>query len=325
MLNRLRAGAAEGACGVTITRLDALDRLALNTTLMFGRMEYKLQTIREVYQRAGGDWNMTFFVMFLRTLGDVTNREAYMRLAWKVTCSSVLHERSSVAAIEALLLGCSGLLKCYPEDRYTRSLAAEFAHLSHKYSIEPMSADEWSLRRVLPMNHPALRLAQTAAFFAAHDMACSEAVECRTADDVEKLFGNVAASDCRLSHFAPGDEPEDMLKRLGRTKMALLGINLVAPMQFAYGELTGNEEVRERAMELLENIAAEDNRYMRRWAAYGAEPQNAFESQALLELALSYCDRGRCEECPLGRKLLKKTVEGTDDGPTGESIGLRSL
>lgn len=96
-------------------------------------------------------------------------------------------------------------------------------------------------------------------------------------------------------------------------------------MQFAYGRVTENERIRERAMDLLESIAAEDNRYMRRWAAYGAEPQSAFESQALLQLSTAYCDPKRCEECPAGRRILRSDVTDADAAATvAESMGMRS-
>ena len=166
-----------------------------------------------------------------------------------------------------------------------------------------MSAGEWNLHRINPLNHPVLRLAQAAAFFSECEFVCRDALACRTADDVARLFG-AEASDYWMTHFTPGNEGSQLPKRIGRTKSALIGINLVAPLQFAYGRLTENEQIRERAMDLLESIEAEDNRYMRRWAAYGVVPANAFDSQALLQLSTSYCEGRRCEECPLGRMIL---------------------
>ena len=324
MLNRLRAGAATGGCGARISRMDALERLNLHSQLLFERLEYKLDTVREIFDRTGSNWNMTFFVMFFRTLGDASNREPFMRLAWKVTCNAVLHERGSLTAVEALLLGASGLLESYPQDDYISTLRAEYAHLSHKYSVERMSAEEWNLHRINPMNHPVLRLAQAAAFFTQNEFVCRESLECRTAEDVGRLFG-AEASDYWLTHFTPGTAGGEVPKRIGRTKASLMGINLVAPLQFAYGRVTADEQMRERAMDLLESIEAEDNRYMRRWAAYGVVPANAFDSQALLQLATSYCDRQRCEECPLGRLILRESeaAERSTERET-ESIGLRS-
>ena len=324
MLNRLRAGAATGACGAWITHMENMERMTLMSTLMFERLENKFFTVRDIFERSGCNWNTTFFVMFFRTLGDASNREAFMRMAWQATCSAVLHERSELKSVEALLLGTSGLLKIYPADDYIRSLEAEFGYLSHKYGIRPMSADEWNLRRINPLNHPVLRMAQAAALFTGNEFIFRDSMACRTADEVDKLFG-AEASDYWLTHFTPGCDGREIPKRIGRAKAALIGINLVAPMQFAYGRVTASEAVRERAMDLLESIEAEDNRYIRRWAAYGAAPDSAFGSQALLQLATAYCDAGRCEECPLGRRILRDAVENERwTAAAAESTGMRS-
>ena len=47
------------------------------------------------------------------------------------------------------------------------------------------------------------------------------------------------------------------------------------------------------------------------WAAAGAAPRNAFESQALLQLATEYCAAERCAECPVGRRILQKIADGS--------------
>ncbi len=59
------------------------------------------------------------------------------------------------------------------------------------------------------------------------------------------------------------------------------------------------------ALTLLERLPAEDNRYMRNWRNTGVMIRNAFESQALLQLATEYCPAKRCTECPVGRRILQ--------------------
>ena len=89
----------------------------------------------------------------------------------------------------------------------------------------------------------------------------------------------------------------------------IIGINLVSVLQFAYGSYTGREALRDSALTLLERLPAEDNRYMRAWQAAGVRPRNAFESQALLQLATEYCAARRCAECPVGRRIAKSLAE----------------
>ena len=96
-------------------------------------------------------------------------------------------------------------------------------------------------------------------------------------------------------------------KRIGAFKANIIGINLVAVLQFAYGSYTDNEQLHENALSLLELIQPENNRYIRTWCDAGVPaPANAFESQALLQLAKVYCPEHRCAACPIGRRILDK-------------------
>ena len=80
-------------------------------------------------------------------------------------------------------------------------------------------------------------------------------------------------------------------------------------LQFAYGSYVANDRLRDSALSLLERLPAEDNRYMREWTAAGVKPRNAFESQALLQLATEYCAAQRCAQCPVGRRIAGMSPE----------------
>ena len=127
-------------------------------------------------------------------------------------------------------------------------------------------------------------------------------------DQVRKLFC-IEASPYWRTHHVPGAESDESPKRIGAFKANIIGINLVAVLQFAYGSYTGSERLRDSALTLLERLPAEDNRYMRAWQAAGVRPRNAFESQALLQLATEYCAARRCAECPVGRRIAKSLAE----------------
>ena len=300
---RLLAGAATYACGRYVARLDTLHRNDLYTRLAYDRLARKYNVVRELFAESDRNWNQTFYVLLFRTIGDTTNRDAFMTLARRISYRMVLRERASLHAVEAMLFGASGLLDNYRDDAYTRSLKKDFEYFSHKYEIEPMTGAEWNLRDIRPSNHPLLRIAQLWAFRASNGFLIDRLVECRTEEDVHRLF-SAEASDYWYTHYIPASATHELPKRIGRMKSDLLGINLVALIQYAYGAYNGSEQLRERAFALLEAIPAEENRFMRRWRFYDLHPANAFESQALLQLATEYCDRRRCAECPVGRRRL---------------------
>ena len=310
-VERLRAGAEAYACGGYLGGLGALQRTELCTALIFDRLSRKMRMVEALRSEAADNWNQTFYLLYFRTLGDRRNQEAYLELARRVPYKTVLRERLAPHAVEAMLFGASGLLELYRNDAYTLDLKRSFEYLAAKYGIEAMEASAWALTEVRPANHPVLRLAQAAEFFTQDEFVMERAMTCRTEEEVRKLFCIEASPYWRTNHI-PGAEGGEHPKRIGAFKANIIGINLVAVLQFAYGSYTGNERLRDSALTLLERLPAEDNRYMREWQSAGVRPRNAFESQALLQLATEYCAGKRCAECPVGRRIVRQTADTED-------------
>ncbi|MBE6196385.1 MAG: DUF2851 family protein [Rikenellaceae bacterium] len=288
-------------CSDLPARMDPIARCELYTGLAFERLQRKESDLNRLFELSMQNWHQTLYLMILRTVGDLQNREAFMELGQRVTLQALLRERHSLVGIEALLFGGAGLLDGCRDDSYIRLLKEEFEHLRHKYRIEPLDPSRWRISRLRPANHPRLRLAQIAALVMQPDFTVEKILECRTAADVEKIFG-VEAQQYWSSYYNPSTAIGHTTKRLGAEKAQSIGINLVAVLQYFYGHRMGREELTRRAIELWEALPAEQNRYTRLWERI--TPINAFESQALLQLAREYCEKTRCRECPLAKRRL---------------------
>lgn len=309
VIERLEARAGEHACGGFLTALEPLQRTEILTALIFDRLQRKMRTVDALRAEAADNWNQTFYLLYFRTLGDRRNQEAYLELARRVPYRIVLRERRVPHAVEAMLFGASGLLELYRDDEYTLNLRRNFEHLAAKYEIRPLDPSAWALSEIRPANHPVLRLAQAAEFFTQDEFLMDRTMACRSEKEVRTLFG-IEASEYWRTHFIPGAESDSRPKRIGAFKANIIGINLVTVLQFAYGSYTASERLRDSALSLLEELPAEDNRYMREWSAAGIRPRNAFESQALLQLATEWCAERRCRLCPVGRRIAKTLPEG---------------
>lgn len=303
-IERLEAGADSYACGGFLAARSDLQRTELFTALLFDRLGRKIRRIEELRNEAADNWNQVFYLLYFRTLGDRKNQEAFLSLARKVPYKIVLRERKAPQAVEAMLFGASGLLDLYRNDEYTLNLRRNFEYLAAKYDIEPMSASDWVLSEIRPANHPVLRLAQAAEFFRQDEFVMARAMDCRNEEEIRRLFC-IEASPYWRTHHIPGAASDDAPKRLGAFKANIIGINLVAVLQFAYGSYTDKERLRANALALLERLPAEDNRYIRAWRDSGVGVRNAFESQALLQLATEYCAAKRCAQCPVGRQIIR--------------------
>ena len=308
VINKLKAGASYFACGGYLSSLDRLHRTEIYNTLGFERLERKNRDICRLYEECECNWPQTFYMVLLRTMGGMDNKEAFTTLARRVPYAAILREKMSPQNIEAMLIGSTGLLELYKHDEYILNLKRDFEYLAAKYSIEPMEAAEWKLTHIYPNNHPILRLSQITTFLAHTQNVMDRILECRTSDDVSRLFG-VETLPYWLTHYTPASSSRSVAKRLGRTKSDLLAINLIAQMQFAYGSYIASESLRERALSLLENIAAEKNSILAQWNSFGPLVQNAFDSRALLQLSFEYCKERRCEECCIGRRIIKQAIK----------------
>ncbi len=293
-------------CSDLPARMNPLSRCKLYTDLAFERLQRKEQDLIKIFESSGQDWQQTLFLMLLRTVGDLQNRENFMELGRRVSFQALQRERGSAVGVEALLFGTSGLIEGCREDSYIKLLREEFEHLRHKYRIEPMEAANWHINRLRPANHPRLRLAQIGALIMHSDLSIEQLLACRTREAVEQLF-LVEASTYWSSYYNPTGAIDHTTKRLGREKSNNIGINMVAVLQFFYGHRMGRDELTHHAIELWEAMPAEENRYTRIWQA--AIPANAFESQALLQLAREYCEQTRCRECPLAKLRLNKLLQ----------------
>ena len=85
----------------------------------------------------------------------------------------------------------------------------------------------------------------------------------------------------------------------------ILLINTVVPFLYLYGERNNKTELKNRAIQLLELLPAEENRIISNWSKLGIESTNAFDTQALIQLKNYYCINKKCLSCAIGNQLLK--------------------
>ena len=77
-------------------------------------------------------------------------------------------------------------------------------------------------------------------------------------------------------------------KVIGKSTIDLLIINTIIPILFFYAFEKDEKEYQIRALSFLEQIKPEFNSIIKKWISIGCEADNAFQSQALLELKNNY-------------------------------------
>ena len=291
-------------CGVELATMEPLHRTRVMERVLVGRFLRKCQRVRDVWEASERDWNQTLYTMTAYAMGAPRNSAPFEELSRRVTYLMCLRERASLRRVEAMLLGTSGLLRGeYYNDRVV-GLQEEYDYVASKYGLRTMNASVWNRRGNFPAGNPALRIAQMAGLVTKENYSVDGLLEIGSLEEVERLFDITTASRW-MEMVMPHREGEAYPLRLGKEKVRMLAINLVVPMQFAYGEVMHNEELKARALALLERIPSEHNRLVSRWTSVGVPSINACDSQALIELS-HLCDEGKCAECPLGKMLRKR-------------------
>lgn len=305
----LRAEETYPPCYRVIPHVPSIVSRAWMSRLAVERLEEKIRRVDNYLQRTGGDWERVFFITLARNFGFGTNAQAFEQWAFGIEPSQVGKHRDNPFQVEAFFLGQAGLLdddavKPERRDDYFRSLQTEYAFLRSKFNLEPMARNVWKFGRLRPQNFPFVRLVQLARLYSTQKINLSGLLETESVKAFHGLF-RIGVEGYWRNHYAFGEPSAEGDKTLGERSLDLLVINTAAPLLFAYGRHRLDEEMAGRAFNLLEEIAPEHNYVTRSWARAGIKAANAADSQALLHLRTTYCDRKDCLRCRFGAEYLR--------------------
>lgn len=278
-----------------------LDRMAVE------RIETKSEVVRRLLQESKGNWEQTCYWLIAHYFGGNVNALAFELLAKATNPKMLARWKDNPMRIEALLMGQAGFLEGYFEDNYPRQLQSDYNALRTGAQLTPIDSHLWRFFRIRPSSFPTIRISQFASLVSASSNLFSTLLPMTDADKIVTLF-NCHASSYWDNHYH-FDRPVDRssVKQLGRIQANSLVINAWIPLLFVYGEINGQQEKKDQAFALLQQIKPEDNRIIRQFCTAGLNPDNAEQTQALIQLKNSYCTGRRCLECRIGQHIIKKS------------------
>lgn len=277
-----------------------LDRLTAE------RIEAKSQVVRRLLEESRGSWEQTCYWLIAHYFGGKVNALPFELLAKATDQRLLARWKDNPQRVEALLMGQAGLLEGYFEDDYPRLLQADYEALQAGASLKPVSGYLWRFFRLRPSAFPTIRISQFAHLVASSSNLFSTLLETPEADRLEKLFDCQAADYWNNHYRFDQSSSRSTVKRLGRMQAQLLIINAWVPLLFVYGEVRGQQQYKDQAIGILEQLPPEDNTILRRCQAAGLNASNAARSQALLQLHNNYCLNRRCLSCRIGHSIIKQ-------------------
>lgn len=295
-------------CVEHLQQVKALQWESWKNALLYERLSQKIDDIRDLLLKTNFHFEEVFFRMLARGFGFSVNSAAFEILSASVPWPVVQKCRSSVLQMEALLLGQSGLLfkAChkYPEDEYLQELAVEYRFLQRKFDLVPMPASLWRWLRLRPENFPEIRIAQLAAMMVENVSLFSDLTETIAFGPWIELLGKAEVSTYWKHHLIAGVYQSKERSKPGEGSLICLIINAVVPVVFSYADYQGDFSMKEKVLELVEQLPAENNVIIRNWIKAGADVHSAVDTQALIQLYRKYCEPKNCLRCRIGHIVL---------------------
>ncbi|HOY48897.1 MAG TPA: DUF2851 family protein [Flavobacteriales bacterium] len=282
-----------------ITMQNWLDRLVTE------RLEEKSSRIRQLLSLTKNDWTEALYCFIFRSVGMQLNAVPFELLARSTPYRILLNYKQSQFQLEALLYGQSGLLHSEHEDEYLQALWNEYRFLARKHKLKPIEKHLWKFLRLRPMNFPTVRISQLANLISKHSISPENFREMGSLKEWVNWF-DMECSPYWDEHYVMDHFSTKKKKHFGKSASQSLLMNAIVPFLFVYATHRGDEELRDRVLEVLYQLPPEKNVILEVWNQFGIQPDTAAASQGLIQLKTNYCDSRRCLECAVGHRLLKE-------------------
>ena len=290
-------------CADKINQVPSIVIQSWKNALLTERLEQKMSAIESLLDENNRHWEEAFYITLARSFGFGTNSQAFERLAKSLPVSVLGKHKDQLFQLEALLFGQAGLLDLETYDDYSANLKKEYEFLRAKYELNPLEKSQWKLLRLRPDNFPHVRIAQFAALIHSSTKLFSKITENPNLTYIRTLFAYETSTYWKANYLF-GRESKVRTKRLGEQSINGLIINTVVPFLFCYADQKKNDDLKDRALQILEQLESEQNAIITGWRSLGLHVDNAFDSQSLLQLKKSYCDEKKCLRCRIGHKIL---------------------
>ncbi len=268
--------------------------------LLVNRLIRKQARITALLENSNNDWEAVLYKLLMQYFGLKINGDAFLRLT-EIAPLSLVQKQEGLLAKESLLLGQANFLQ--GQDLYAEELHKEYKHQVAKYDLHKMTGVEWKFARLRPANFPTLRIAQAAALYQQTPQLFNEIITEPTLEKLHTLL-SVKPSDYWKTHFLLGKVSPSKTKSIGATTRQVIIINAIVPLIFNYAQLTQNDSLKEKALDILYEMKPEKNNILTRWKTLGVTADSAAQSQGLIELKTEFCDKQKCLDCMIGQQLI---------------------
>ncbi len=288
-------------CHLSISNVSKKSLEQWLETLYIERLSVKVRHAYHILTRFPHNRDKALFLLLASGFGLPINRLPFEIMASGIPLPLLIEIKENLPSLEALLFGHSGLLnKSSIEDPYKSLLLERYTRLKVAVSGNPVQPYLWKFLRIRPASFPTLRIAQFASFIHSHFPLDEGLMNFESLGKIEQIFQQ-SASEYWNTHYIFGKASPHSVKTMGKQAIQHLIINVIIPYLGAIDIVDHRRGILSSEKEKLMMMGAESNQIIKNWSNFGIKPNNAFESQALIQLYKGYCVEQRCDQCFIGK------------------------
>lgn len=283
---------------------SALDQMLVE------RLLNKSEEIKSQLVQCKYNWNQVFFQFIAKAIGMKINGAPMVELAKNIDVKLFSKLGNDLLATECLLFGQAGFLENDLEGQeYRLKLKKEYKFLQAKNKLTPINNVFWKFSKLRPPNFPTVRLAQFARLLNENkNLFDSLILGDSTYQEIHKKLAITIQDGFWYRHYTFQTESKPIKKSLGKSLIDSIVINTLVPFLYCYGSYKDDQNYKDRAIELLEEITEENNRITRLFENK-LSINSAAQSQGLIQCHNEYCVNKKCLDCSIGVYLLKSNED----------------
>ena len=166
-----------------------------------------------------------------------------------------------------------------------------------------MHSSSWKFLRMRPISFPTIRIALLSHLLFQNHSFFDKVRELEDISKLKYLF-DANSSSYWTNHYLFDKESKPIKKSSSESFKNMLLINVVSPFLLCYGIEKNKDSYKDKELKILENTPFEENKITNKWLEYSMPSKSALESQGLLSLKRTFCEKKKCLKCPIGVKIM---------------------
>jgi hypothetical protein len=249
------------------------------------RLARKSELLEKRFQLLGRNLQQLQYETLAQAFGAKINAMPFVELTQRMPIKTIWREGKSTS--QTLLMGAAGLLENI-KDHDIKAMQDEWKFYLLKYRFDSMEKSSWKKKGLRPSGFPEIRIKQFAQ------------VVIQTNSDFS--FFDKSSAELKLFFQLKDDSGNEILTKSFQNLMLM---NAIVPLLFWYGDYKSDESYKDKAIDLLSDLPAENNTTIQSWKKLNLKVKSAFDSQGLLELKNEICHYKKCLNCKIGVKILE--------------------